>query len=84
MPNRGRSFCVGWIVRRAEVAEMLASADHIAWGSGADDRIVDGTGAVVAIVALQAEAAARLADRRLAYVHVRLARNNCHQLPLDR
>jgi uncharacterized protein YdeI (YjbR/CyaY-like superfamily) len=33
---------------------------------------------------LEAEAEARLADRSVAYLHVRSARNNCYQLRIDR
>ena len=53
-------------------------------GYGPDDRIVYGTGAVVAVGRIVAEAAARLADARVAYVHVRSARNNCFQVRVDR
>lgn len=63
--------------------EMLASPDYIVRGYGPDDRIVYGTGAVVPTAAIAAEAAARLADPRVAYVHVRSARNNCYQLRID-
>ena len=64
--------------------EMLASSDYIVRGYGADDRIVYGTGGVVATAAIPARAAALLADARIAYVHVRSARNNCYQLRIDR
>jgi hypothetical protein len=63
--------------------EMLASADYIVRGYGADDRIVYGTGAVVPTARIDAEAAARLNDPRVAYVHVRSARNNCYQVRID-
>ena len=63
--------------------EMLASPDYIVRGYGADDRIVYGTGGVVATGAIPARAAALLADARVAYVHVRSARNNCYQLRID-
>jgi hypothetical protein len=66
------------------VPEILASPDYIVRGYGADDRIVYGTGAVVATGRIVEEAAARLADQRVAYVHVRSARNNCYQVRIDR
>ncbi len=62
------------------VPEILASSDYIVRGYGADDRIVYGTGAVVPTARIREEAAARLADPRVAYVHVRSARNNCFQV----
>ncbi len=68
----------------AELPEMLASPDYIVRGYGPNDRIVYGTGAVVATQTITAEAATRLADPRVAYVHVRSARNNCYQVRIDR
>lgn len=67
----------------ADLPEMLASADYITRGYGADDRIVYGTGAVTPTAEIPARAAALLADPRVAYVHVRSARNNCFQLRID-
>ena len=64
--------------------EMLASPDYIVRGYGADDRIVYGTGAVVPTDRIAARAADLLADPRVAYVHVRSARNNCYQVRIDR
>lgn len=68
----------------AEIPEILASPTYIVRGYGADDRIVYGTGDVVPTARIAAEAALRLADDRVAYVHVRSARNNCYQLRVDR
>ncbi|MEO8243294.1 MAG: DUF1203 domain-containing protein [bacterium] len=67
----------------AEIPAVLASPDYIVRGYGADDRIVYGTGSVVPTGRIAAEAAARLADARVAYVHVRSARNNCYQVRID-
>lgn len=64
--------------------EMLASPDYIVRGYGADDRIVYGSGGVVATGAIAARAGALFGDARVAYVHVRSARNNCYQLRIDR
>lgn len=68
----------------AEVPEMLASPEYILRGYGANDRIVYGTGAVVPTDRIPAEAQKRLDDPRVAYVHVRSARNNCYQCRIDR
>ena len=67
----------------ALLPEMLASPDYILRGYSAENRIVYGTGAVVATSTILAEAEARLADPRVAYVHVRSARNNCYQCRID-
>jgi hypothetical protein len=62
---------------------MLDSADYILRGYGANDRIVYGTGAVTARGAIVARAVELLSDARVAYVHVRSARNNCFQVRID-
>ena len=67
----------------AAMPQILESPAYIVRGYGPDDRIVYGTGAVVAIETLPEEAARRLADPRIAYVHVRSARNNCFQVRID-
>lgn len=64
--------------------EVLSSPDYILRGYSADHRIVYGTGAVVPTVRLVAEAGVRFADGRVAYLHVRSARTNCHQVRIDR
>ena len=66
-----------------ELPAILQSPTYILRGYGADDRIVYGTGAVVPTDQLRAEAALRLADPRVAYVHLRSARNTCFQLRID-
>lgn len=68
----------------ATVPAMLASPDYIVRGYGGDDRIVYGTGGVVATADIPARAADLLADPRVAYLHVRSARNNCYQCRIDR
>ncbi len=68
----------------AETPEILSSPTYILRGYSAEDRIVYGTGAVVAVGQIAAEAAARFADPRVAYCHVRSARNNCFQVRIDR
>jgi Protein of unknown function (DUF1203) len=67
-----------------DLPEVLESPDYIVRGYSAQDRIVYGTGAVTAVGALAARAAMLLADPRVAYVHVRSARNNCFQVRIDR
>ena len=68
----------------AAVPATLASPDYIVRGYGADDRIVYGTGGVVKTDAIPERAEALLADPRVAYVHVRSARNNCFQVRVAR
>lgn len=63
---------------------MLASPEYIVRGYGADDRIIYGTGGVVPTPAIPERAAELLADPKVAYVHVRSARNNCYQVRIDR
>jgi len=64
--------------------EMLASPEYIVRGYGMDDRIVYGTGGVVATAMIPARAVELFADPRVAYLHVRSARNNCYQCRIDR
>jgi Protein of unknown function (DUF1203) len=68
----------------AAVPQALDSPDYILRGYGPDDRIVYGTGAVTPTGQITTRAAALLADPKVAYVHVRSARNNCFQVRLDR
>jgi hypothetical protein len=53
-------------------------------GYGDDNRIVYGSGQVVAIGAIRDAAATLLDDERIAYIHVRSASNNCYQCRIDR
>jgi Protein of unknown function (DUF1203) len=64
--------------------EVLDSPDYIVRGYGSDDRIVYGTGGVVATAAIPARAAALWDNPRVEYLHVRSARNNCYQCRIDR
>jgi hypothetical protein len=68
----------------ADLPAILASSDYILRGYGPDHRIVYGTGAVVPTDWLVDEAARRLGDPCIAYLHVRSARNTCYQLRIDR
>jgi hypothetical protein len=67
-----------------EMPEVLASPEYIVRGYGPDDRIVYGTGGVVPTGSIPARGEELLSDGRVAYVHVRSARNNCYQLRIDR
>jgi hypothetical protein len=58
--------------------------DYLVKGYSADDRIVYGTGRIVPTNEIEAYAEGLLADPRVAYVHVRSARNNCYQMRIDR
>lgn len=66
------------------IPEILASPDYIIRGYSSENRIVYGTGAVVATATIPTEAETRLNDPRVAYVHIRSARNNCYQLRIER
>ena len=68
----------------AQMPEILASSDYIVRGYGADERIVYGTGGVVATADVPARAAEVLAMPGVAFVHVRSARNNCFQVRIER
>ncbi|MBD1204645.1 MAG: DUF1203 domain-containing protein [Rhodobacteraceae bacterium] len=68
----------------ADVPEILASSDYIVRGYGADERIVYGTGGVVATARLPARAEEVLGMPGVDFVHVRSARNNCFQLRIER
>lgn len=62
---------------------MLTSPDYIVRGYGTDDRIVYGSGGVIATAAITARADALFRDPEIAYLHVRSARNNCYQCRID-
>ncbi len=63
---------------------VLNSPDFIVRGYSAADRIIYGTGGVIATDSMIEHAGALLADPAVAYVHVRSARNNCYQVRIDR
>jgi hypothetical protein len=67
-----------------EVPAMLASPRYIVRGYGKNDRIVYGSGRIVETADIPSAAAAMLEDRRIAYIHVRSASNNCYQCRIDR
>ena len=65
-------------------AMFLERPGFLVRGYGADDRIVYGTGRIVAPAAMTEAAEDMFADPRVAYVHVRSATNNCYQARIDR
>jgi hypothetical protein len=60
-----------------------AGEDRLVKAYGGNDRIVYGLGRIVPPGAVSAQAAAVLADPRVAYVHVRSATNNCFTCRVD-
>lgn len=67
-----------------DLPEILGSADYIVRGYGRDDRIVYGTGGVIATGSIGARAATLFERDDIAYIHVRSARNNCYQCRIER
>ncbi len=65
-------------------ALFLDRPGYLIRGYGADDRIVYGTGRIVAPAAMAGAAEDMFADARVAYIHVRSASNNCYQARIDR
>ena len=74
----------GAAVPVAEVPAMLDPPTCILRGYGADNRIVYGTGRVMATGDLLAAAMALLARPELDHAHVRSAANNCFQVAVHR
>ncbi|MEC7237438.1 MAG: DUF1203 domain-containing protein, partial [Pseudomonadota bacterium] len=62
-----------------ELPAILDSPHYILRGYGADERIVYGTGAVVARDLIPGHAARLLGDSTVRFVDVRSAANNCFQ-----
>ena len=65
-------------------AMFLGRAGYLIRGYGADDRIVYGTGQIVAPAAIAEAAGEMFGNARVAYIHVRSASNNCYQARIDR
>jgi hypothetical protein len=63
---------------------LRSSPDYLLKGYGADERIVYGTGAIVAADDIEAYAARVFEDPQVQFLHARSARNNCYQLRIDR
>jgi hypothetical protein len=68
-----------------DVPEIQATSPHyLIKGYGSDNRIVYGSGKIVAKEDTETFAADTLADPQIAYLHVRSASNNCYLLRIDR
>lgn len=67
-----------------DLPAILNSPDYIVRGYGPDDRIVYGSGAVTPSAQITTRAADLFSNARIAYVHVRSARNNCFQVRIDK
>lgn len=69
----------------AQVPAILrTSPDYLVKGYCAKDRIVYGTGAIVPAANIPSYATDVLDNPKVAYIHVRSARNNCYQARIDR
>ena len=63
---------------------LQTSPEYLVKGYCADDRIVYGTGEIVSPDDLTAACEAIFADTKVAYIHVRSARNNCYMCKITR
>ena len=63
---------------------LTTSPDYLLKGYCTQDRIVYGTGKIVTPAEIPAYVADVFTDKKVAYIHVRSARNNCYQLRIDR
>ncbi|TCK99987.1 uncharacterized protein DUF1203 [Shimia isoporae] len=69
---------------RSSVPDVLASsASYLVKGYSSDDRIVYGTGAIVASERVDSAAREILEHTGVAYVHARSASNNCYLLRIE-
>jgi len=67
-----------------ELPAFLTSPQYIVRGYSADERILYGTGAVVATGRIIEACAALLARSEVAFVHIRSASNNCFHVRVER
>ncbi|WP_299501712.1 DUF1203 domain-containing protein [uncultured Roseobacter sp.] len=63
---------------------LTTSPDYLVKGYSADERIVYGTGEVVATEDILAKVASVFQNPDVAFIHVRSARNNCYQARIER
>lgn len=63
---------------------MQSTPDFLIKGYSSDERIVYGTGTIVTPRAMADRVAEIFADPKIAFIHVRSARNNCYQCRIDR
>ncbi len=76
--------CTGYGTQTNQPPALRSSPDYLLKGYGHDDRIIYGTGAIVATDGIATYAAEVFADPKAAYIHIRSARNNCYQARIDR
>lgn len=76
--------CARWPETDTLPPIFLSSPDYILRGYGGDDRIIYGTGGVVATDEIGTRARELLVQEAVAYVHMRSARNNCYQVRIER
>ena len=69
---------------RGERPSILSGPDYIVRGYDSDERIVYGTGAVIPTDRVREYADRLLGQERIAFVHIRSARNNCFQCRVER
>lgn len=67
-----------------EIPAFLESPRYIIRGYDAHDRIVYGTGQIVETPSIPAAADALFENRRVRYIHVRSASNNCYHCRIER
>ena len=80
-------LCAGACTRHAgqDIPAILRSTpEYLMKAYDAEDRIIYGTGAIIAAGDLPACASKLLNDQHVAYLHVRSAHNNCYQFRIDR
>lgn len=65
-------------------ATLQSSPDYLIKGYSADERIVYGTGTIVAFQDMSRWAQEIFEDPKVAFIHIRSARNNCYQARIDR
>ena len=68
----------------AEIPAMLRSSQYLVRGYDGNDRIVYGSGQIVATERIREAAAEMLRNDGIAYLHVRSASNNCYQCRIER
>jgi hypothetical protein len=69
---------------RGERPPILSAPDYIVRGYDSEERIVYGTGAVIPTDRIPEYADRLLGQERIAFVHIRSARNNCFQCRVER
>ena len=78
------NHCAGFGKQETVPETLAASPDFLVKAYGKDDRIIYGTGRVVAAAEIAARAQELFTDPSVAYLHVRSSRNNCYQARIER